>query len=163
MGILRAVDKGTQEPEVPTPRMQSLPSRLGRYVSGHIPASSIAVGYDPTKGHGYLHLPPPADISPPIPDKDFLKAPHPPYRSAYSSVVKAFAHALRPFVTLDEDLSESGKAFSLGSPLQYGVPTSLDEKEFINEALYTMCDPIQTLKSPVFSAAGVSYFEWLRA
>ncbi|KAK0736008.1 hypothetical protein B0T21DRAFT_172581 [Apiosordaria backusii] len=118
---------------------------------------------DPTDPNGPIRLLPPVNFSPfPIDKGHLVGSPgHP--QARYGPLVRAFALALRPFVTLDGDLSASGKAFFVGSPLQYGIPTSLDEKEYLNEALFTMSDPIQTLRSPVFSTAAMSYFEWLRA
>ncbi|KAH8817317.1 hypothetical protein F5884DRAFT_896975 [Xylogone sp. PMI_703] len=177
-GILKLVDKGHSLAQaspagsqasavlsrlLPNPTSGKSPEVSSDHLPAQPPLTKPILGSDPTEGHGNLQLLPPVDITPfPVDGPPLQLYPTPP-KVAYSPVLKAFASALRPFVTLDEDLSASGKAFFIGSPLQYGIPTSLDEQEYLNEALFTMCDPIQTLNSPVFSAAGVSYFEWLRA
>lgn len=123
---------------------------------------------------GDIHLPPPAHYAPlPIDGRPWKgppgpapPPPPPPTGSApgrYSPTLKAFAFALRPFLTFDEDLHATRQVMFVGSPLQYGIPTSLDDAEYLNEALYSIADPIQPEGTPVFSTRGVSYFEWLRA
>lgn len=124
---------------------------------------------------GDIHLPPPAHYAPlPIDGRPLKGPPAPvpvpptppptgPSPGRYSPTLKAFAFALRPFLTLDEDLHATKQVMLVGSPLQYGIPTSLDDAEYLNEALYSVADPIQPEGTPVFSTRGVSYFEWLRA
>ncbi|KAL6355139.1 hypothetical protein LRP88_11386 [Fusarium phalaenopsidis] len=124
---------------------------------------------------GDIHLPPPAHYAPlPIDGRPWKGPPAPapvpttppptgPSPGRYSPTLKAFAFALRPFLTLDEDLHATKQVMLVGSPLQYGIPTSLDDAEYLNEALFSVADPIQPEGTPVFSTRGVSYFEWLRA
>lgn len=85
-----------------------------------------------------------------------------PLRRGPSAALKAFSAALRPFVTLESDLGGNKLAFFAGSPMQRGLPSGLKGKDYINEAVFEVADPIQSSDSAVFSSDGASYFEWLR-
>lgn len=85
-----------------------------------------------------------------------------PPQTGFNPVIKAFAFALRTFTTLDDDLAASGQVFLIGGPRQYGLPTSLQDEKYLNDAMFNTCDPIQSSLTPVYSQGGPSYFEWLR-
>ncbi|WEW59135.1 hypothetical protein PRK78_004604 [Emydomyces testavorans] len=143
----------------PGPPTAALQRRIGTITASKPLGGIIRTTLPPAKGP--VHLPPPVNVGPIPIDSGLLK--HIPPRVGYSSVLKAFAFALRPFITLDEDLSASGKVFLVGGPMQYAIPTSLDDERYLNEALFSTCDPIQSADTPVYSAVGMGYFEWLRA
>ena len=78
-----------------------------------------------------------------------------------SLVLKAYTAALRPFLTLKQDLSEAEQAVFVAGPLQFGFPTGFAKDEYINEALFAMADPMQSPSSPGFGLGGASYFDAL--
>ena len=79
-------------------------------------------------------------------------------RPAPSLALKAYAAALRPFLTLSPDLSALDQALFIAGPLQFGLPTGFDKPEYINEALFAMTDPMQVAASPAFGLGGGSFF-----
>lgn len=76
-------------------------------------------------------------------------------------LLKAYADALRPFLTLEPDLTRAKKAIFVAGPMQYGIPTGYDPSEFINEALFKGADGIQSGDSPSFRIGGPSFFSTL--
>lgn len=79
-----------------------------------------------------------------------------------SLVLKAYSTALRPFLTLESDLSRAHQAIFIANPLQYGIPSGLGRDEYLNEAIFGVADPVQNPESPAFSRAGTTFFEWLQ-
>ena len=77
------------------------------------------------------------------------------------SLLKAYADALRPFLTLGSDLTRPKKAMFVASPMQYGIPTGYDPSEFINEALFKIADGTQSGDSPSFRLGGPNFFSTL--
>lgn len=73
----------------------------------------------------------------------------------------AYADALRPFLTLETDLSRSKQKLFIASPMQFGIPTAFDSAEFMNDALFKIADGVQSSDSPFFRLGGPSYFEIL--
>jgi hypothetical protein len=86
---------------------------------------------------------------------------HPP--TAPSILLKAYAIALRAFLTTETDLSNPDQAIFVATLQEKGVPLDC-APEYANEALYWKSDPIQNERSLAFSATGAeaSFFNFLR-
>ncbi|KAK0108484.1 hypothetical protein ONS95_003288 [Cadophora gregata] len=80
-----------------------------------------------------------------------------------SLVLKAYSTALRPFLTLERDLSRAHQAIFIANPLQYGVPSGMERDEFLNEAIFGIANPVQNPESPAFSRAGNGFFQLLQS
>jgi hypothetical protein len=77
------------------------------------------------------------------------------------TLLKAYADALRPSLTIENDLSRSKQAIFITTPLQYGIPASVYSPEFINDAVFKIADSMQSGISPAFNIGGPSYFGYL--
>jgi hypothetical protein len=77
-------------------------------------------------------------------------------------VLKAYATALRPFLTLEHDLSQAQQAIFIANPLQLAIPSGMENDEYLNEAIIEMANPSQNPVSPAYSKGGTSYFDWLQ-
>ncbi|KAL1613189.1 hypothetical protein SLS60_001421 [Paraconiothyrium brasiliense] len=86
---------------------------------------------------------------------------HPP--TTPSILLKAYAIALRAFLTTETDLSIPDQAIFVATLQEKGVPLDC-APEYANEALYWKSDPIQNGSSLAFSATGAeaSFFSYLR-
>lgn len=86
---------------------------------------------------------------------------HPP--TAPSILLKAYAVALRAFLTTETDLSNPDQAIFVATLQEKGVPLAC-APEYANEALHWKSDPIQDGRSLAFSATGAapSFFNFLR-
>lgn len=78
-----------------------------------------------------------------------------------SSFLKAFANAIRSYLTSDGDLSLTGKAIFVSTSLQRGVPIKTFP-EYSNQRICSIADCIQDGKSPVFYEGGMSYAKFLK-
>lgn len=83
--------------------------------------------------------------------------------TAPSILLKAYAIALRAFLTTETDLSNPDQAIFVATLQEKGIPLDC-APEYANEALYWKSDPIQSGNSLAFSATGAeaSYFNFLR-
>lgn len=77
-----------------------------------------------------------------------------------SVMLKAYAHSIRGLLTPESDLSSSGQAMFVASPLQPGVPLGVAEA-YMNEAIYQHGNAVQSPLSPVYRAGVGNYFGWL--
>ncbi|KAF2106090.1 hypothetical protein BDV96DRAFT_654961 [Lophiotrema nucula] len=81
-----------------------------------------------------------------------------------SLLAKAYAVALRSFLSMDELAFERGEqALFIANPRQLGIPAATVNEAFVNEAIFDTADAIQTGKSIEFSREGRSYFKTLRS
>lgn len=96
----------------------------------------------------------------PIPAVPKIEDPNPPlidYQPSF--LLKAYAHALLPQITLQSNLSPTSQKFFLASPLQRGIPYK--GHVFANEQLFQHANSVQTNSSPIFQSNMGNYFEWL--
>ncbi|KAH8629922.1 hypothetical protein IG631_14499 [Alternaria alternata] len=86
---------------------------------------------------------------------------HPP--TAPSILLKAYAIALRAFLTTETNLSNPDQAIFVATLQEKGVPLDC-APEYANEALYWKSDPIQDGRTLAFSSTGAepSFFNFLR-
>jgi hypothetical protein len=79
-----------------------------------------------------------------------------------SMIWKAYAHALQSQLTQSSDLSSSGDAIFVASPLQFGVPAGTWVDDTVrNYHIYVKADPVQDNSSPFYDPTTDSYFERL--
>ena len=78
---------------------------------------------------------------------------------------KAYAQALKPRLSLNNNLSAIDQAFFIASPLQVGIPANnIIPAKATNYHTYLKTDIMQTKNNPIYStnSASGSYFKQLR-
>ncbi|KAF1994233.1 hypothetical protein P154DRAFT_527201 [Amniculicola lignicola CBS 123094] len=105
--------------------------------------------------------PPIVGFPPPILFPGKIEPPRPTIPPDPLTLLKAYADALRPSLTIENDLSRVNQAVFITTPLQYGIPASVYPPEFINDAVFKLADSIQSGISPAFNIGGPSYVGYL--
>ncbi|USW55589.1 hypothetical protein Slin15195_G089080 [Septoria linicola] len=87
-----------------------------------------------------------------------------PVRHGPSLIWKAYAAALRPYLSTDDDMASRGMAMFIASPFTLGIPGgSLVPAEIRNQQIVNRCDRLMVPDSPIYedSSSNASYFETL--
>lgn len=75
------------------------------------------------------------------------------------NVWKAYAIALRSYMTTQTDLDSSSRAIFVASPGLVDIPAgAFVPKEITNEHIFRRADPLQDTRSPFYTPDGDSYF-----